>query len=610
MMRPVDPARDPGSWRRWVVGMALGVLLALVLLPGAQWIVAEQVRMQVDARGWNLDPGRIPELAAQAPSDFSLQLAVASQKHDVEAVRSLRERFPDEPTLYATILRFDMSRFTLLEPPVLENQDQPMTVRPTLHPDRLAEFEADAAAGERLDPDNGYFPLMRAVGEYAGGRPERALAAVCRAGEKTRWEEYWTAAVAAEWRLSDVARPRGALRRMHQASTVLSPGYGSLMTVTRWAIRRAAEEERAGRVREGMALRRAVARCGSRMRVQSRTAIGSMAGVAITRAAARWPGGVRLSERDEANRGERLVWWPQPGWRSHYPVEEYAKHLERQHERDEARWVRAEEQAGRRTEALVRGGREQRVSGALLSRLVACWVAGVLLLSNVTWLLGLGLAAALLARTRPIRMGRPLPATAVRGLRAAAAIVATVTVLLGSGIATALEMTLLTVLACGTAWGYALLCRRPLIGFLAVATGVPLLLLFLGMLLMGQTEGLVAYLGTARHVGALESAPTHRMDWTGDWLRFAALLVPFLTFLALTVASRVLQVPVSVGLVRGFRGAAVPLACLLLIAYGGTVLAATYQEERAEAGLERMVAHEGRFLAAAAGKAWPGAVAE
>ena len=28
----------------------------------------------------------------------------------------------------------------------------------------LADFERTAAAGERLDPDNAYFPLMRAVG--------------------------------------------------------------------------------------------------------------------------------------------------------------------------------------------------------------------------------------------------------------------------------------------------------------------------------------------------------------------------------------------------------------------------------------------------------------
>ena len=54
----------------------------------------------------------------------------------------------------------------------------------------LEAFDRDAAAGERLDPDNAFFPLMRSVGLFAEHRDDEALAAIQRAGAKPRFQEY------------------------------------------------------------------------------------------------------------------------------------------------------------------------------------------------------------------------------------------------------------------------------------------------------------------------------------------------------------------------------------------------------------------------------------
>lgn len=56
--------------------------------------------------------------------------------------------------------------------------------------EHLAAYDRDAKEGERLDPDNAYFPLMRAVGLFAARRDKEAIEAIERASRKPRWEDY------------------------------------------------------------------------------------------------------------------------------------------------------------------------------------------------------------------------------------------------------------------------------------------------------------------------------------------------------------------------------------------------------------------------------------
>ncbi len=78
--------------------------------------------------------------------------------------------------------------------------------------------------------------------------------------------------------------------------------------------------------------------------------------------------------------------------------------------------------------------------------------------------------------------------------------------------------------------------------------------------------------------------------------------VPLLLTAALALSSRIVRVPVTVGIVRGLRGLAVPIGCGLLLLYGGLVLGTARQEARVSDALRRMVRHEGRYLAEITGR--------
>jgi hypothetical protein len=131
-----------------------------------------------------------------------------------------------------------------------------------------------------------------------------------------------------------------------------------------------------------------------------------------------------------------------------------------------------------------------------------------------------------------------------------------------------------------------------------------------------QTRGLEGLLTLAR--GFVSSGPTPEYGgpdthpgspwWTQQAMVFAVLAVPTACALVLSLASLFLRVPLAVGLVRGFRGAALPVACLLLLVYGGLVLTTAHHEARLNYALDRTQQHEGRYLAEIAGEEWPGPV--
>jgi hypothetical protein len=105
------------------------------------------------------------------------------QKQTLERLRALAETFPDRADIRAHCLRFSW-----VEVRLRRSEDRLMTgdISPSPPkvqiptPDLLARFLHDVDAGERLDPDNSYFPLMRAIGLFAAHRDAEALAAVER----------------------------------------------------------------------------------------------------------------------------------------------------------------------------------------------------------------------------------------------------------------------------------------------------------------------------------------------------------------------------------------------------------------------------------------------
>src|SRR5262249_13571528 len=124
-------------------------------------------------------------------------------------------------------------------------------------------------------------------------RDAEALAAVQRAGQKPRFNDYAYDEVAGRWRLHEAAWGKeSAFRRGVALASVLFPHYAQIRAVTRVATVKAVQAEQAGRAAEGLAIRQARLRCGARMRAQSHTLIGALVGVAISAIAMSRPGGV------------------------------------------------------------------------------------------------------------------------------------------------------------------------------------------------------------------------------------------------------------------------------------------------------------------------------
>ncbi|HLJ57321.1 MAG TPA: hypothetical protein VKT77_19950, partial [Chthonomonadaceae bacterium] len=88
---------------------------------------------------------------------------------------------------------------------------------------------------------------------------------------------------------------------------------------------------------------------------------------------------------------------------------------------------------------------------------------------------------------------------------------------------------------------------------------------------------------------------------------FAA-AIPLLASMAFLIVSRAGRVPLSVALVRGFRGCAVAIASVIVLIYAAT-LPVTFRLERiSDDGIRQSMRHEGRYLAEQGGSSWPGVV--
>ena len=86
------------------------------------------------------------------------------------------------------------------------------------------------------------------------------------------------------------------------------------------------------------------------------------------------------------------------------------------------------------------------------------------------------------------------------------------------------------------------------------------------------------------------------------------LFFPVLLAIILSISARVRRVPVSVGLIDGFRQTGAVLVPLLVVLYGVLTVFTVRQEARLNYGLERSLHGEGQYLALLTGESWPGPV--
>jgi len=403
-------------------GIAAAWLLILMLLPGTGWLVRSQARMLTqrptdliimlnelgaeDVPGVDLNVAPENDVRARAAlnGSFSERLSQALSgptQGRVGALMVLAKQFSGAQR--AEVLA-DALRFATMGP-IRLNRDaeesaffgDPLSTSPTIPtpptpPEALALFDQNAAAGELLEPDNAYFPMMRAVGLIVAHRDAEALEEIRRTGSETVFEDYTMDE--ARVRLTHLERRAGkqtALASLAVIGAVLDPHYAQLRAAARFVAYKAAQAEKAGRTQEGFALRRAMMRCGSQMRVQSHSLIGSLVGAAIVpvsmRGAGPRYGGMTLSAwkalSDEQRQRRR--------------EEAYCAYVTRIEHAEEASWVTKELAADSEVSAIGKAGMPLGPMGnqgfAELFRLMfqtmilLANAAEILLLSGAMWLL-------------------------------------------------------------------------------------------------------------------------------------------------------------------------------------------------------------------------------
>lgn len=620
-------------WKRALAGLALGTLAALLIAPQTRSLVRVQMAMTLGlyhpfgssyTSSPQADRARMRAVAESNPNDYLIQYAaassgVSSSAGQLQNLRDLTRRLPNTPSLYANILRIAMLRSVRLDRPesgLLIGQAKPFEDhRPPSTPAALAAFDQDAAAGERLDPDNAYFPFMRAVGLYAAHKDAAARAAIHRAGTKSHWNEYFTDEAHAFWSLHEKAfGDDTALWHVSEAAAIMLPQYVGLHLAARVATYQAMQDEQAGRVAEGVSLRRDLMRCGSLMRAQSTLTIGSIIGIAIASTAMKRLGGAPYHDSlpQKGPIGEAY---------SQADLETYCAYLQRAGHEGDIPAARAEFEAGRQANAIssrIWGGstppRESDVSpfGKPLTQLFRGWIATLIVLANALWTLVFGGLAALLLRVPAVRDRTPLP------LRARLALLATLVLsllALGPTLADTLGADglvtvtiILGLIATGISAIFLRRHRRAIGLGLALCTAAYTTLCLLFALVGWQTRGICGVVRYAQSFNGAIGDPSAMPPGVQFGSIAGALAAPLLALLIFFIVSLAQRVPLVAGMAQGLRRVALPLACLLILAYGGLMLGLARQESRVSYSLTRQMQGEGRYLTELTHQTWPDAV--
>ncbi len=608
-----------------LVGVAVGVLLALLIWPATGWIVRSQMALTIPVPAvtapWTVyvveKPRAYHDAAVRHPQDFELQLADATLASTVDEpitaatrlkhLHELIQRFPDQAALYATTLRVASLGLVYVhrdETLWLDGDPIPAS-RATVNalentPEQLAAFDRDAAAGERLDPENAYFPFMRAVGLFAAHRDAEALDALKRAARKPNWWEYFNAELEGKAKLHEATYgTSSALIRTMQAASILFPHYAQLRSVGRIAVSIAAQAEQAGHIEEGLSIREAVRECGSKMRVQSPALIGNLVGIAIAQTSLARPAGAPPIKQTHSGAD---------GWLREAQGRAFDAFLQRNGHPEQIARIHAESAAGVETRELIQlHAADHAPFDATVERLAGAWAGGTLLLSVAMWMLALGGAAALLGRCRWMRTAQGLPGYARRGM----ALGLFACPMIAGALMLSADSPAAPLLLVGLALCAILSLVTPgLTGPERWRSGGVFLLTLTVVSLLGAAFACQLRASAEPLAHALQytmACANNNLDTSISMAAVAAgAVVPLLTLLTLGAISLVCRVPLTVGLVRGLRGCAVPIACILLLAYGLLVPFTLRQENIMGEGLKRTLQHEGRFIAELNGKEWPG----
>lgn len=488
-------------------------------------------------------------------SPVDAQMALGSEER-AEQLRKVASKFPDHPEILAATLRAESQNEMLVHraeaSQFLENRPAPKTGSVVAKPKisdaaAVKRFIDQCLVGERIDPDNTYFPLLRAMAYTELRQDKDAFAALHLAAGKKLWREYIPEEFVANRTVNRAMYGRtGLIPEMAISAAIVFPHYSSMRELSRVVAAEAIRLEMQGRVSEGMALRRDLFDVSERIRNESTSLIGSLVGSAMLDVSRMRPGGMlEVKPKQTRNDGPTAeeVKVTRELNRKRF-VDFATKHGEG------AFAARAIESAklGDDIRETSQKGMDRGVYGMeLITRLVIGQGVGLILLSNLVWMLILGAITAAVVRSPRFVAGNRL---------APGPFVASV-----AGIALAMVV---SGAVTGMSVGYT----------------------------VGALNGMTGEAGSVLPMAAVAA---------GLVLVFPTLLTIVLAIWA-AVNKRASFTRTITG---GFAAIALPAAAVMALAWVGVVYYSAGLDAQGSAELVEMLQHEGQYIFRIMGKKWP-----
>ncbi len=559
-----------------------GTLVALVLGVSVLWpttanMAKSQITMLSGTNSLAIFQGTYAERArevatvAKSPNNATLQFGGALRGSVPEMVRSgtissqeraaqLRKvttKFPDHPEILAATLRAESQADVIVH---RADASRFLETKPAAKTGTVAVKQkvSDAAAvrrfidqcldGERIDPDNAVFPVLRAMAHAELREDQAAFVAMQKAAKKKVWREYIPEEFNANISVNRAVygRPTGLIAEMAISAAILFPHYANLRELSRVIVAEAMRREQKGQFSEGLALRRDLFDVSEKIRNESTTLIGSLVGSSMMELSMTRPGGA-LPEKAKQNGNAGVT-------------EEESKRVRDANRQRFIEFTKAHGQAdfGQRVQQVTKVGDTIRdigrraVDRGIYGMQSITWLAmgqgaGLILLSNMLWLLIIGAIASAVTRSPRFVAGSRLPP--------------------GPFVASVAGITLAMVVSgalTGMSVGYTI----------------------------SAVSGLTGEAGSILPVAAISAA--------------LVLALPTLITIILAIWAAVnKRLSFTRTITGGFAKSAMPIATILSIGWLGVVFYCAQLDSSGMAELIEMLQHEGKYLFRIIGEKWP-----
>ena len=632
-----------------VAGMAL---LSTVVNPNTRWLVADQVTGALGDRqravnmlhelglkyedmplNWALpkpstdNPERQNQcafIAAQHPDDVGMQIAALAPIESPKKITVMRAHSYTDPAWIATILRFGTQGKLAVRNRQEEKELHPMSNTPQtkqgvapsvpatkvvpVDKDEVRRFLNEAQAGERLDPQNAYFPLMETVALYALKYDTQAQAALHRAANCPTYDDYSQVEALGAFRLMEAQGSRYTLLKVARAASILYPHYSQFRSVSRLVTVQAMQKEQAGDIPGGLVLRADMIRVGEKIRDQARPYIGNLVGNAMVEIATSRPNGLPALSHKTTAEQEKVQKINEERWRDFVT----------QNGRPGLANTLTQNKANRTASAKIyqQAGFYSVFGMERLLTLITHHVAKSALFLMALGFAIIGIGSSLLSRQKNIQEGKAAPPEVCTGLWFS--IISGAWLLGGvAGGEDALGLLALPYVTFLAGVGFLYMRKSelrklegplaPRIGTLLATWITPLLILGLlfwlcattiapSLSLIGLVQGLSGG-GDSEGMAGVKNIP---YSWSETILYLSitltTLALPFLVGVGLAIASKIRRVPVTVGVTRGMALWAIPLVTLLSISYALLLPPLAANETKASAELIEMTQGEISYL--------------